>query len=116
MLTLVAWRGEPSQMNRAAVRNGGGDALLVDVDWSLETDMPCACKSKSPLRKKTQLCSARAARPEATGGNDKVENLSYYDTSPLKDTLEELIDFDYLNEKHVRLIVSHCVNVKYALY
>ena len=74
MLTLVAWRGEPSQMNRAAVRNGGGDALLVDVDWSLETDMPCACKSKSQLRKKTQLCSARAARPEATGGNDKVEN------------------------------------------
>ncbi|ASK77972.1 hypothetical protein CF386_02385 [Paraphotobacterium marinum] len=36
-------------------------------------------------------------------GNDKVENLSYYDTSPLKETLEELIDFEYLNKKHVRL-------------
>ena len=34
-------------------------------------------------------------------GNDKVENLSYYDTSPLKDTLEELIDFEYLNKKYV---------------
>ncbi|MCG3863566.1 MULTISPECIES: patatin-like phospholipase family protein [unclassified Photobacterium] len=33
----------------------------------------------------------------------KTEELSYYDTSPLKDTLNELIDFDYLNEKHIRL-------------
>lgn len=34
---------------------------------------------------------------------NKTSELSYYDTSPLKETLNELIDFDYLNQKEVRL-------------
>lgn len=32
--------------------------------------------------------------------------LSIYDTSPLRDTLEELVDFDFLNRKKVRLSVG----------
>ena len=31
------------------------------------------------------------------------ERLSYYDTEPLKATLEELVDFDLINQKRVRL-------------
>lgn len=37
--------------------------------------------------------------------------LSYYDTSPLRDTLLELVDFDYLNACHIRLSVG-AVNVE----
>jgi NTE family protein len=37
--------------------------------------------------------------------------LSIYDTAPLKDTLLELIDFDYLNQGHVRLSVG-AVNIR----
>jgi NTE family protein len=36
----------------------------------------------------------------------KPEELSYYDTSPLRETLKDLIDFDYLNQKHVRLCLG----------
>ncbi len=35
---------------------------------------------------------------------------SFYDTSPLEATLNELVDFKYLNERHVRLTVS-AVNI-----
>lgn len=38
--------------------------------------------------------------------NGKPEDFSFYDTSPVKDTLLELIDFDYLNEQHVRLCLG----------
>lgn len=34
------------------------------------------------------------------------EQLSYYDTSPLRETLSRLIDFEYLNQKHVRLCLG----------
>jgi NTE family protein len=36
--------------------------------------------------------------------------LSYYDTQPLKATLEELVDFDFINSRHVRLSLG-AVNV-----
>lgn len=36
----------------------------------------------------------------------KLEELSYYDTTPLRESLKELIDFKYLNEKHVRLCLG----------
>ncbi len=39
-------------------------------------------------------------------GTAKPEELSYYDTSPLRETLKDLIDFKYLNEKHVRLCLG----------
>jgi len=39
--------------------------------------------------------------------------LSYYDTAPLKATLEELVDFDLINEKRVRLSLG-AVNVRTA--
>ncbi|TIX46013.1 MAG: patatin-like phospholipase family protein, partial [Mesorhizobium sp.] len=39
-----------------------------------------------------------------------VENASYYTTDPLKRTLNDLIDFDYLNRRHTRLTVG-AVNV-----
>lgn len=34
------------------------------------------------------------------------DQFSYYDTSPLRETLLELIDFDYLNKAHTRLCVG----------
>lgn len=37
--------------------------------------------------------------------------LSYYDTSPLRATLEELVDFDLINQQHVRLSLG-AVNVR----
>jgi NTE family protein len=37
--------------------------------------------------------------------------LSYYDTAPLKATLEELVDFDLINQQHVRLSLG-AVNVR----
>jgi NTE family protein len=40
-----------------------------------------------------------------------IEALSYYDTQPLKATLEELVDFDYVNSKRVRLSLG-AVNVR----
>ena len=39
-------------------------------------------------------------------GNYKPEELSYYDTSSLRETLKDLIDFKYLNEKYVRLCLG----------
>lgn len=38
--------------------------------------------------------------------HNNVEKLSYYDISPLKDTLKKVIDFNYINEKHKRLCVG----------
>jgi NTE family protein len=35
-----------------------------------------------------------------------LENASYYSVAPLRDTLAELVDFDYLNSKHTRLTVA----------
>ena len=40
-----------------------------------------------------------------------VEALSYYDTAPLKATLEELVDFDLINQQRVRLSLG-AVNVR----
>lgn len=40
-----------------------------------------------------------------------VERASYYTTEPLRATLSRLIDFDYLNQRHVRLSVG-AVNVR----
>jgi NTE family protein len=37
--------------------------------------------------------------------------ISYYDTAPLRQTLERLVDFDLINQKHVRLSVG-AVNVR----
>jgi NTE family protein len=37
--------------------------------------------------------------------------ISYYDTAPLRDTLMRLVDFDLINEQHVRLSVG-AVNVR----
>jgi NTE family protein len=44
--------------------------------------------------------------PEGT-----MQALSYYDTQPLKATLEELVDFDFINSKQVRLSLG-AVNVR----
>lgn len=32
-----------------------------------------------------------------------IENAAYYSTAPLRNTLEQLVDLDYLNARHVRL-------------
>jgi NTE family protein len=47
----------------------------------------------------------------ATSGSP--EALSYYDTAPLKSTLEELVDFDLINRREVRLSLG-AVNVRTA--
>ncbi len=52
----------------------------------------------------------RATHPDlATSGSP--EALSYYDTAPLKQTLEELVDFDLINRGDVRLSLG-AVNVR----
>jgi NTE family protein len=52
----------------------------------------------------------RAVPPDlATSGSP--EALSYYDTAPLKETLEELVDFDLINRGDVRLSLG-AVNVR----
>lgn len=43
--------------------------------------------------------------------NSTPDKISYYDTTPLRNTLLELVDFEYLNRKHVRLCVG-AVNLK----
>lgn len=43
--------------------------------------------------------------------NSTPDKISYYDTTPLRNTLLKLVDFKYLNEKHVRLCVG-AVNLK----
>lgn len=43
--------------------------------------------------------------------NATPEQLSFYDTTPLRKTLLELVDFEYLNKKNVRLCVG-AVNLK----
>ena len=40
-----------------------------------------------------------------------VESAAYYTTEPLRQTLAELVDFDYINGRHVRLTVG-AVNVR----
>jgi NTE family protein len=40
-----------------------------------------------------------------------IEHAAYYSVAPLRDTLSELVDFDYLNSKHTRLTVG-AVNAK----
>jgi NTE family protein len=40
-----------------------------------------------------------------------IERASYYSTDPLQKTLSRLVDFDYLNQKHIRLSVG-AVNVR----
>jgi NTE family protein len=49
--------------------------------------------------------------PPMLAPEGSVEALSYYDTQPLKATLEELVDFDYVNSKRVRLSLG-AVNVR----
>lgn len=41
--------------------------------------------------------------PEARVG---VEHASFYQTTPLRNTLQDLVDFDYLNAKHMRMTVG----------
>src|SRR5262249_54270498 len=43
--------------------------------------------------------------------NEKPGDLGYYDTEPLRRTLEELVDFDVINRKQVRLSLG-TVNLK----
>lgn len=38
--------------------------------------------------------------------NGKPEDFCFYDTAPLRETLRSVIDFDYLNECHVRLCLG----------
>lgn len=45
----------------------------------------------------------------AAGGGP--ESMSFYDTTPLKDTLEELVDFDRINRREVRVSLG-AVNVR----
>ena len=49
--------------------------------------------------------------PPSMAPDGTVGALSYYDTSPLKATLEELVDFDLINLKRVRLSLG-AVNVR----
>jgi NTE family protein len=48
--------------------------------------------------------------PPQLAPEGSMEALSFYDTEPLKATLRELVDFDFINQKHVRLALG-AVNV-----
>lgn len=39
-------------------------------------------------------------------GSTGIEQAAYYSTAPLRKTLEALVDFDYINERHTRLTVG----------
>jgi NTE family protein len=54
----------------------------------------------------------RSVLPDLASGGS-LGALSYYDTSPLKSTLEELVDFDFINSGKVRLSLG-AVNVRTA--
>ncbi len=43
--------------------------------------------------------------------NAEVEKLSYYETTPLKNTLQQVVDFDYLNQGKTRLSLG-AVNIE----
>ncbi|HTD05041.1 patatin-like phospholipase family protein [Undibacterium sp.] len=49
--------------------------------------------------------------------NTGIEQASYYSTAPLRKTLEALVDFDYLNGRHMRLTVgavnARCGEMRY---
>jgi NTE family protein len=48
---------------------------------------------------------------------EEPDKLSYYDTTPLRDTLLKLIDFDYLNQSPIRLSLGSVqVKTGYLLY
>lgn len=47
--------------------------------------------------------SPRVPPPSFCIPHEGPETLSYYDTGPLRNTLEELVDFDFLNRERVRL-------------
>jgi NTE family protein len=48
---------------------------------------------------------------------EEPDKLSYYDTSPLRETLLQLIDFDYLNQSPVRLSLGSVqVRTGYLIY
>lgn len=49
--------------------------------------------------------------PPSMAPDGTIEALSYYDTSPLKATLEKLVDFDLINDKRMRLSLG-AVNVR----
>jgi NTE family protein len=49
--------------------------------------------------------------PPMLAPEGSMEALSYYDTQPLKATLEELVDFDFINRNKVRLSLG-AVNVR----
>jgi NTE family protein len=49
--------------------------------------------------------------PPFMAPDGSIGALSYYDTEPLKATLEKLADFDLINERHVRLSLG-AVNVR----
>ena len=49
--------------------------------------------------------------PPFVSPDGSIEALSFYDTRPLRDTLEQLVDFDLINRKDVRLSLG-AVNVR----
>lgn len=57
------------------------------------------------------LFSPRVPPPSFAIPNEPPDRLSYYDTTPLKHTLEELVDFDLINRHQVRLSLG-AVNVR----
>jgi NTE family protein len=51
------------------------------------------------------------ALPPIFAPEGALQALSYYDTSPLRSTLEDLVDFDFINSREVRLSLG-AVNVR----
>ncbi|HWQ90532.1 MAG TPA: patatin-like phospholipase family protein [Clostridia bacterium] len=86
-------------------RRVSSHAPLIPVPW-LDPVRPMLNQlsaSASILFGVPNFFSPRVPAPSFFTPNEGVERLSYYDTTPLRKTLEELADFDLVNRDQVRL-------------
>ncbi len=88
-------------------------APLIPAPW-LEPVRPTLnqlSSSASVMFGVPDFFSPRVPPPSFSIPNEQPERLSYYDTAPLRNTLEELVDFDFLNSGRVRLSLG-TVNIR----
>lgn len=90
------------------------------VSAQTQFDLPSSMGLMRPLLNRASAASAFVSGvpgfftprtlPPQLASEGSMEALSFYDTEPLKATLRELVDFDFINQKHVRLALG-AVNV-----
>lgn len=81
------------------------DVLPVPDDVALNRTLNYWAAQRALLEGQAGFFQPRFPPPHLSW-HDDPKLLSYYDTAPLKKTLEELIDFDWLNSGKIRLSVG----------